>query len=152
MKSTSPEEEPGERSAGFVLYATEEGEKRWYLLLRHCNGGHWGFPKGHIERGEREIEAALREVQEETGIDSIEQIPGFREVSTYRIVRNGRPVTKRVVYFLGHVAIGDVALSSEHLDGKWLSYADAQETLTFAESRRILSAAERYLSEHGEDS
>ena len=39
--------------------------------------GHWGFPKGHIEKDETEYETALREVKEETNIDA-RIIDGFR--------------------------------------------------------------------------
>ena len=141
------EEEPEERSAGFVLYALEQEERR-YLLLRHQNGGHWGFPKGQIEDGEGEREAALREVREETGIDPIEQIPDFRKVNCYRFLRNGRSLLKEVVYFLGRVLLSEPVLSNEHLDGKWLSYVAARETLTYKDAQRVLETAERHLRTH----
>lgn len=147
VKSTLPEEEPEERSSGFVLYAFEQGERR-YLLLRHKNGGHWGFPKGQIEDGEGEREGALREAREETGIDPIEQIPGFREVNRYHFLRDGRSLLKEVVYFLGCVLPGEPVLSNEHLDGKWLPYAMARETLTYEDARRILATAESHLHTH----
>lgn len=144
VKSTLPEEEPEERSSGFVLYSLEQGERR-YLLLRHQNGDHWGFAKGHIEDGEGEREAALREAWEETGIDPIEQVPGFREVNRYRFLRDGRPLLKEVVYFLGRVPPGELVLSNEHLDGRWLPYAAACEIITYEGARRILATAERHL-------
>ena len=144
MKSTLPEEEPEERSSGFVLYTFEQGERR-YLLLRHQNGDHWGFPKGRIEDGEGEMEAALREAWEETGIDPIEQIPGFREVNRYRFFHDGRPLLKEVVYFLGRVLPNAPILSNEHLDGKWLPYAAACEIITYEDARCILETAERHL-------
>ncbi len=147
VKSTLPEEEPEERSSGFVLYAFEQGERR-YLLLRHKNGGHWGFPKGQIEDGEGEREAALREAREETGIDPIEQLPDFREVNRYRFLRDGRSLLKEVVYFLGRVLPGEPVLSNEHLDGEWLPYAMARETLTYEDARRILATAESHLRTH----
>jgi 8-oxo-dGTP pyrophosphatase MutT (NUDIX family) len=147
VKSTLPEEEPEERSSGFVLYALEQGERR-YLLLRHRNGGHWGFPKGQIEDGEGEKEAALREVREETEIDLIEQIPGFREVNRYHFLRDSQSFLKEVVYFLGHVLPGEPVLSNEHLDGKWFPYAAAHEILTYENARRILATAEKHLRTH----
>ncbi|MBD3304395.1 NUDIX domain-containing protein, partial [Candidatus Woesearchaeota archaeon] len=39
-----------------------------YLLVKHKEGGHWDFPKGHAEEGETEEETALREIYEETGL------------------------------------------------------------------------------------
>jgi len=145
-KSTSTDEgEPPERSAGFVLFSiSEEGERR-FLLLRHRNGGHWGLPKGRIEAGEEDSATALREAQEETGIDEIESIPSFRTTSTYRFIRNGSPVAKEVTYFLGRVGSDDVVLSDEHVECRWLAYPSAWEILTYADTREVLRAANLYL-------
>jgi len=140
-KSTSTDDgEPPEQAAGFVLFLGEDGGRR-FLLLRHCNGGHWGFPKGRIEAGEQDIVAAVREVQEETGIAEIEPIPGFRTTSTYRFTRNGSSVSKEVTYFLARVKSADVVLSVEHVECQWLPYPVACETLTYAETREVLRAA-----------
>ena len=55
-----------EISCGAVIARqTENG--REILLIRHVNGGHWAFPKGHMEGNETESETALREIREETG-------------------------------------------------------------------------------------
>lgn len=66
------------------------------LVVRH-NAGHLGFPKGHVEGNETEVETAIREVKEETGLDV--------EIDTnYRYTTNYSPkegVSKEVVYFLG---------------------------------------------------
>ena len=52
------------------------------LLIRHENGGHWAFPKGHVEENETETETALREIREETGL-AVTLDTGFRAVVTY---------------------------------------------------------------------
>ena len=44
-------------------------ENNKVLLVYEKNGNFWGFPKGHMEKGENEIETALREVKEEVGLD-----------------------------------------------------------------------------------
>src|SRR3989344_6776878 len=64
--------------AGFVVYRrTHEGTK--YLLL-YRRGNYWNFPKGHFELGERGLDNALRETEEETGLKRLDLriIPGFR--------------------------------------------------------------------------
>ena len=141
-----PSEESEERAAGFVLFTTGTAERK-YLLLRHLHGGHWGFPKGRIEEGEGSLDAARREVREETGIDSIESIPVFRWTSRYRFDRGGRSVRKTVEYFLGAAAEHTIELSAEHTRGQWMSYEIARRTLTHEENRRILDSAESLLSD-----
>lgn len=145
-KSRSADEsEPPERSAGFVLFSIGEKGERRFLLLRHRNGGHWGFPKGRIEAGEEDRIAALREAREETGIDEIEPIPSFRTTSTYRFIWSGSPVSKEVTYFLGRVGSDDVVLSDEHVECRWLAYPSAWVILTYADTREVLRAANLHL-------
>ena len=139
------DEEPDERSAGFVLYSMDGGVRK-YLLLRHRYGGHWGFPKGHIEAGESEVEAALREMREETGITAVQLIPGFRKVSRYHFYRGRRPVFKENVYFLGRAACGKPTLSREHTQCQWLPFVEAGQRLAFDNVRHILEQAEKTLN------
>jgi len=148
MKSILPSEpeEGEERAAGFVLFRTIH-QQRQYLLLRHQNGGHWAFPKGRLEPGEREFEAAIREIFEETCIDQIHPIPGFRKTSEYHFRRDEQRIAKTVAYFLAETPQLDVALSSEHTDFQWLQFDDAMCALSYDESRRILSDAHRLLAE-----
>jgi len=149
MKSKSTEDEPPpERTAGFVLFA-DEGDARRYLLLRHRSGVYWGFPKGHIEDSETEVAAGLREVREETGINQIEIVHGFREVSSFQFLRDGRPTRKVVVHFLGRCAQTPVTLTREHLGARWVSYGEASDLLTYEDARKILARAEAFLSARG---
>ena len=71
-----------DKSCGVVLFNSGK-----VLLLRHSSissrGGHWDFPKGHIEDGESEIQTALRELEEETGIAHTNVIDGFRDTINY---------------------------------------------------------------------
>jgi len=147
MRSISPSEsdEGEERAAGFVLFRRLP-DRRLYLLLRHRDGGHWSFPKGRIESGEREREAAGREVAEETALEPPHPIGAFRAISAYRFKRGGRSISKTVVYFLGEALSAGVRLSDEHTDAAWLDAAAARERLTYAESRRILDEAEAFLT------
>ena len=148
MNSISPSESRGgeERAAGFVLFRMIHQQCQ-YLLLRHRNDRHWAFPKGRLEPGEDEFEAAVREIFEETSIDQLHPIPGFRETSSYHFQRNGQRIAKSVVFFLAETLQSDVSLSSEHIDFQWLRFEDAIGALTYDESRRILSDADRLLAE-----
>jgi bis(5'-nucleosidyl)-tetraphosphatase len=143
-KSTSPSGDGEERAAGFVVFCDEEG-RRVYLILLHRDGGHWGFPKGRIEAGENRVEAARREIREETGICDLASVPGFAARSRYRVVRGGRTLEKTVDYFLGRTGTRSVRLSHEHDEARWLDLERARATLTHAESRRVLDEADAFL-------
>ncbi|MCX6100123.1 MAG: NUDIX domain-containing protein [Candidatus Bipolaricaulota bacterium] len=145
MKSTSPSEDGKERAAGAVLFREEAG-RRLYLLLRHEQGGHWGFAKGRIEKGEGVLEAAMREIREETGISDIELVAGLSVTSRYPIRREGRPLLKTVTYYAARVRGDSIHLSNEHTDGRWVSPDAATQLLTHAESRRVLLTVEDALS------
>ena len=147
--SRNETEEGEERAAGFILFRTIH-QDRQYLLLRHQKGGHWAFPKGRLESGEGEIEAAIREIFEETNIDQLCPIPGFREISRYHFRRNGQRIAKTVAYYLAETTQSEVSLSMEHTAFQWLGFEDAVAALSYDESRRILGDAHRLLTTLGE--
>lgn len=132
-----------EKSAGAVIF--HERGARKYLLLKHP-AGHWGFPKGNIEEGEDEIQAAEREIREETGIEEFSFVGGFREEISYFYRKGSKTVHKTVVYFLARSKTDKVRLSGEHEDYAWLTYNAALRYLTHANSRKVLSSAEDYLN------
>ena len=68
------------KSCGFVAYKRIENINH-YLIIQSLNGD-VGFPKGHMESGESELETAIRELKEETGVD-VKVIQGFRRQIEY---------------------------------------------------------------------
>ena len=128
-----------EKSAGFILFQIDKGIIR-YLLLRY-GLGHWGFPKGNIEMGEKEQDAGIREVQEETGISKIVLIDNFREKVHYIYKRQGKSIYKEVVYFLAKSNEKEVKLSFEHSEYKWLCYEDSLKQLSFENAKTVLMKA-----------
>jgi bis(5'-nucleosidyl)-tetraphosphatase len=147
------------RAAGIVLYRDEDGERQ-YLLLRSALTRRlvWEFPKGGIEAGESEQEAAERELREETGVEAGAYTvqSGFREEEHYLFTRahqgERQLVVKRVVYFLAETVTRDIVLSREAAEFRWLTFPEAQRLLRFPEKRRVLERAEAWLrSENGAD-
>ena len=104
-----------EKSCGAIVYRKYHGNLE-ILLIKHVNSGHWSFPKGHVEAGETEVETALREIKEETGIDVIID-PTFRETVTYNPRKDSQKV---VVYFIAKAKNFDyVRQESEIAEIKW---------------------------------
>ena len=130
-----------EKSCGAVIWSGTPGEHQ-YLLVRH-NGGHWSFPKGHMETGESEAETARREILEETGLQTRIDA-GFRQVVTY-YPKPG--IIKDVIFFIARPTGGsEHAQESEIADLGWFSFADARPLVTFATDEEVLLAAEEYLT------
>lgn len=146
---------PVERSAGAVIFR-ETKKGREYLLLQHAPdkshyplprhpAGHWDFPKGHIEKGEKTEDAARREVREETGLSHIGLISGFKGTIRYFVLVNKEKRLKFVAFFLARADKGRVKLSFEHQDFLWLSYKEAHQKLTYANAKQVLKSAESFL-------
>ena len=55
--------------AAGVLCFTNDGNRNHYLVLRSAKHGEWGPPKGHADKGETDVETALRETFEEVGLE-----------------------------------------------------------------------------------
>jgi 8-oxo-dGTP pyrophosphatase MutT (NUDIX family) len=125
------------KSCGAIIYRRGLAGIR-YLLLRHTNGDHWSFPKGHTEKGETERETAVREIHEETGLRP-HFIHGFYE-RIYYLTPKGRK--KEVVYFLARVWRSGVNVQGEEIsEHRWASYTDARALLTFENTRLLLDKA-----------
>ncbi|WP_054847575.1 NUDIX domain-containing protein [Methanoculleus chikugoensis] len=135
-----------ERSCGGAVVVRQDTDLQ-YLILQYGGAGHWDLVKGHGERGESEEETVLRELEEETGITRAEFVPpGFREEVHYFFQRRAHTVYKEVVYYLIKTPEEEVTLSDEHIDYRWLPpYGEAQQTITFANSRRVVEGAHAHL-------
>lgn len=133
-----------ESSCGAVVFRYINGERR-FLLIKNKRSSNWGFPKGHIERGESKEETARREVFEETGI-RIKIVPGFVAKSEYTIHSH---VEKTVSIFLASTKDTQTKIQTEEIeDYMWLGYDAAMKHLRFENDRSILERAQKYLLEH----
>ena len=133
------------RAAGVILYRPGPYGPA-FLLLRASGGGHWGPPKGHLRSGETEIQAALRETEEESGLHPQALEPAFREEVAYEVVRRGERVPKTVAYYLGEASNGEVRLSREHVDFHWATLQEARATIALESLRAVIEAAARRLA------
>ncbi|MPM39318.1 Diadenosine hexaphosphate hydrolase [bioreactor metagenome] len=129
-----------EKSCGAVVYS-QSAEVFVYLILRHT-AGHWSFPKGHMEGSETEIETALREISEETGL-TVKLDPGFRQTNIYAPKPD---VTKEVIYFIARSASLKVRIQLTEITAmQWCPLPEALTLLTYETDRMILRQADAYL-------
>jgi ADP-ribose pyrophosphatase YjhB (NUDIX family) len=126
-----------EYSAGGVV---SRGEK--LLLVKVCNlegKKVWTFPKGHLEKGETPLEAALREVEEETGW-RCRKVKSLLVVR-YNFLRKGRPVAKRVRwYWLEPLQKAGKPDAEEILKTRWLTPEAAAGKLSYRSDLKLLKA------------
>ena len=134
---------PTEKSCGAVVFKrSKDGIK--YLIL-HYEAGHWDFPKGNQEKNEKGEQTASREIKEETGIENIEFVDGFRETVKYFYKKGEETIYKEVVFFLAESATEHVELSKEHIGYAWMNYEHAEKKLTFNNAKDLLTKANQSL-------
>lgn len=129
-----------EKSVAAIVYYEDE-----YLLLKY-GLGHWEFVKGHIEPGETEEETIMRELKEETGIDSAKIVNGFNEDYDYYFKFKGQKIHKRVSCYLIKSNTKDVKISFEHEDFKWLTIDKAIRRVTYDNAKELLKKAKKLRS------
>ena len=137
-----------EKSAGAVVFYKKD-ENIEYLLLSH-QWGHFDFPKGNVEKGEKLEETAEREIEEETDLKEIEFVPGFEEKIKYHYKLKNKSIFKTVIFLLAESKTKKVKVSYEHKGYVWLPYEKALEQLTFENAKQVLNEANNFLkSKHG---
>ena len=134
-----------ELSVGAIIrYQTTEQNRDHadFLLLRNKRG-FWGFPQGHKEKGENEIQTLQREVQEETGITNLEihQYIGRIQYKYFRA--DGIRSEKEVKFYFATTPTREVVISNEHEDFKWTTYMDALSLLDHRQLKSIILKGRR---------
>ena len=118
-----------EKSCGAVIFDNDK-----ILVIKQVKG-HWGFPKGHVEEGETEVQTAIREIKEETNLD-------VKIDESKRFVERYSPeegIEKDVVFFVAKKVGGEIKVQEEEVtETKWVAPIEAMEILTYESSKRIL--------------
>jgi type II secretory ATPase GspE/PulE/Tfp pilus assembly ATPase PilB-like protein/8-oxo-dGTP pyrophosphatase MutT (NUDIX family) len=123
------------RPEGWLVLALQRG------LQTRCPGS-WETVHGHIEAGEEPEDAAVREVREETGLET-ERLYNVRVAPFYL---HKQHIVQLAVVFAAFVGEGDVRVGSEHQATEWLSVDDALRRFSFPEERESLRVAVELLS------
>ena len=132
-----------EKSCGAVVFTRRNGEIL-FVIVQEASGA-YSFPKGHVESSETEMQTAAREIREETGLLPV-FVPGFRETDEYDL--SEKPGThKQVVYFLSEYDGEPFGpRRGEIRKILLLPYAEAMRLFQHEGTRRVLSAAQVFLS------
>lgn len=146
-----------ETSVGAFIYKKENG-KILFLLIYSKRNNEWGFPKGHIEPDETELETAKREIAEETGITNLSFVENFRCVDIYKIkgtltATKNRIIDKNVIYYLASTREDfKGSVDDEIGQAKWLEYNQATEYLKHNNQKELLKQAYIYIKEDNDES
>jgi 8-oxo-dGTP pyrophosphatase MutT (NUDIX family) len=98
-----------------------------------------GLPKGHPDGDETEVEAAIREVREETGLVA-EPVARLGEIR-YSYERKGRAIDKRVVFYLLEYRSGELDHDHEIEQVQWMPLQEALHALTYSGEREMVARA-----------
>ena len=130
------------QQAGAIAIRTRHGVVEALVVRSRKDPSAWIFPKGHIDPGESAAEAAVRELQEEAGVDGeiVQPIGMLAFQSGYEFVE--------VIYYLTRFI--RTVPQSEDRDVDWLPIAEARQRLSFETARQLLDeAAAAFISNPG---
>lgn len=131
-----------------IIPVFKHAGKLKFLALKHKNGGHWGFPKGHAEEGESPILAAQRELAEEAGITDIDIVGGKEFIQKYGFSKDGKIYHKTVIYFLGITRSMAVEPQPEEIaDYRWSDLTELNGLLVVeGKNNEVVDQLEKFFS------
>ncbi len=131
-------------SAGGVVYKECEDKKVRVALIRDQNTHKWILPKGRIEKGESLEETSLREIKEETGLQSLKFIKKIDKTNYWFRTKQKAKLTKEVHFFLykDEDSYEDICVEKTNFDkGQWFTKDEAIKKIGFPAQRKILNKA-----------
>lgn len=136
------------KSCGVIIF--RRNPELSFLLMKHPH--RFDLPKGHVEEGETEVQCALRETWEETGIP-IEQVtldPTFRYEEVYYPIEprfGSERVEKTLVIFLGWVENVSEIVVTEHGGHEWRAWHPPHHIQKYT-INPLLAAVEKHFTNH----
>ncbi len=150
-KNSGGVENRREVSAGGLIWRRSPHGAIEVVLVKPAGKDYWAIPKGHLEKGETIVEAAIREVREETGLTVSETMPlgdisyvySFHEDGGGPLVR----IFKRVHFFLMRSQGGDTSRHDSEIDEvAWIDLDQAMRKASFDTERKLIAKAALLLS------
>ena len=132
-----------EKSCGAIVFTKDNDDIRYVII--ESKEGFLGFPKGHVESNETELQTAQREVFEETGLN-VKFLENFQTEDSYLFNRNNETRIKKIVYFLAEYSNQTPLPQETELNNIYLmDYETALSSFQFDNLKRILTEAHNYL-------
>lgn len=133
-----------EYSCGAVVYTVINGKRKYVIITN--KKGIYGFPKGHMEKGENEKQTALREIKEETNLD-VNILDDFKASET--IIKDEKRI-KHITYFLASYEDQKLKPKEDEVSSiKLISYDEAIKSFQFDSRKEVLRQAESFLNNKG---
>ena len=135
-------------AGGLVVDRRTPGDPRAALIARHDRRGRlvWSLPKGHVEAGETAEDAAVREVEEETGI--LGRVLAPLGTIDFWFVAEDRRVHKTVHHHLLEAVSGELSDDDiEVVEVAWVPLDELATRLAYADERALVDKALGLLSE-----
>ncbi|KAK0168529.1 hypothetical protein PV327_002316 [Microctonus hyperodae] len=138
----------GKRACGFVIFRRFKGPIEYLLLQTSYGQHHWTPPKGHVDEGENDMQTAIRETEEESGLkqDDLKIYHDVKQELNYNV--NNEP--KTVIYWLAELIKEDrdAKLSDEHQDFAWLTLDNACKYANYRDLQQALTKFNNYIKEN----
>jgi 8-oxo-dGTP pyrophosphatase MutT (NUDIX family) len=138
-------------SAGGIVITLQDGRPSLVVGLRRREGSRgatWTLPKGTPNPGETIEQTAVREVEEETGLQ-VRIVAPLTSID-YTFVQQGTRIHKTVHYWLMEPVGGDLAGHDHEFERvRWVPFEEAPGLLTFETERALVSTAQAVLREPG---
>ncbi|MGB0757734.1 MAG: transcription antitermination factor NusB [Patescibacteria group bacterium] len=124
-------------SAGGIIFYEEEGKKMYAVVLDAH--GRWTFPKGKISGDENLRDAAMREINEEIGLENITLYDKIGEIDVVVNEPNKKPTPKTIHLFLGEVEKQEFSITKdpEIQNAEWVPEDDVLEKLDYDQAKAI---------------
>ncbi|XP_066591492.1 bis(5'-nucleosyl)-tetraphosphatase [asymmetrical] [Prorops nasuta] len=137
----------GKRACGFVIFRRTRDVIEYLLMQTSYGEHHWTPPKGHVDKGESDMETALRETEEEAGLTKSD-LKIYDDIKQ-ELIYNVKNKRKTVIYWLAELVTDkNVKMSDEHQAFKWLPLEEACTISKYGEMQNALREFHKFIIEN----